>query len=64
MYFLSRQVLPYWVRFFFKFSFFRSFLTEIICRHMGISVVEKERGDIDRIIDSLKSSVKDAKASM
>jgi hypothetical protein len=31
---------------------------------MGISVVEKERGDIDRVIEGLKASVKEAKASM
>jgi len=31
--------------------------------HMGITAVEKERGDVDRIIESLKASITEAKGS-
>lgn len=31
--------------------------------HMGISVVNKERGDIDKVISSLKEALAEAQAS-
>jgi alanine-glyoxylate transaminase/serine-glyoxylate transaminase/serine-pyruvate transaminase len=31
--------------------------------HMGITVVERERGDVDKILESLKASIAEAKAS-
>jgi hypothetical protein len=50
-----RQILPYWVR---KIVFL--FADETVDRncysHMGITVVDESRGDIDRVIEGLKAT--------
>jgi hypothetical protein len=41
-----------------RFTFLNDFYS-----HMGITVVDRSRGDVDKIIDSLKATIEEAKAA-
>ena len=36
--------------------------TDWYCRHMGVTVVKEERGDVDKIIAAVKESISEALA--
>ena len=57
----QRPLLPYRVHA--VFSPPCNLLLICVLRHMGISVVQQSRGDIDKIIDSLRDSLEEARAS-
>ena len=56
-------LLPYRVRTAFSLPCDLLFTRVSHLRHMGISVVQQSRGDIDKIIDSLRDSLAEARAS-
>ena len=56
-------VLPYWVRAMLTLPCNLSLICISHLRHMGVSVVQQSRGDIDKIIDSLRDSLEEARAS-
>ena len=58
-----RQVLPCRVRYVHLHTRLSEALTIVSNRHMGVSVVDTERGDIDRISKALAETLKEASAS-
>jgi len=56
-------LLPYRVRATLSFSCDISLTCASNLRHMGISAVQQSRGDIDKIIESLRDSLEEARAN-
>jgi hypothetical protein len=59
---LLRQIFPHWVRTWSANST-NNCLYPIQNRHMGVTAVDSKRGDIDKIITSLRESFAEVKAS-